>query len=357
MDQADLERLLMALRRDGFRVIGPTPREGAVRLGDLESTQELPWGVGDEQEPGRYRLTSRARGAFGHTVGQDSFKRFFLAPSELLWRAERRDSKLHFTNAEPVPEKLALFGVRACDLAAIEIQDQVLLGADPRYRARREGAFVVAVSCTVSSGSCFCASMGTGPRASRGFDLALVELDRCYVVEVKSERGLELCERLGLPLASAEELAVAEEAVTENARAQSRRMSTEDLHDVLLSNLDHAHWDEVAERCLACANCTSVCPTCFCTNVKDSIDVTGSVAERWRVIDSCFTHEFTHLHGGSVRSSTRSRYRQWLTHKLATWVDQFGRSGCVGCGRCITWCPAGIEITREASALRQGRLP
>ena len=177
MDQADLERLLMALRRDGFRVIGPTPREGAVRLGDLESTQELPWGVGDEQEPGRYRLTSRARGAFGHTVGQDSFKRFFLAPSELLWRAERRDSKLHFTNAEPVPEKLALFGVRACDLAAIEIQDQVLLGADPRYRARREGAFVVAVSCTVSSGSCFCASMGTGPRASRGFDLALVELD------------------------------------------------------------------------------------------------------------------------------------------------------------------------------------
>ena len=78
----------------------------------------------------------------------------------------------------------------------------------------------------------------------------------------------------------------------------------------------------------------------------------GARAERWRKWDSCFTLDFSYIHGGSVRTSAAARYRQWLSHKLATWIDQFGSSGCVGCGRCITWCPVGIDITEEVAAIR-----
>jgi formate hydrogenlyase subunit 6/NADH:ubiquinone oxidoreductase subunit I len=107
----------------------------------------------------------------------------------------------------------------------------------------------------------------------------------------------------------------------------------------------------VAQRCLACTNCTLVCPTCFCVAVEDTTDLAGDHVERHRRWDSCFTAGHSYVHGGSVHASTASRYRQWMTHKLSTWFDQFGSSGCVGCGRCIAWCPAAIDITEEAAAI------
>jgi sulfhydrogenase subunit beta (sulfur reductase) len=130
-----------------------------------------------------------------------------------------------------------------------------------------------------------------------------------------------------------------------------RYLETEGLASLLKSSPDHPRWDDVARRCLNCANCTLVCPTCFCTTVEDTTDLSGQHAERWRLWDSCFTLGFSYIHGGSVRSSAKSRYRQWLTHKLSNWHDQFDTPGCVGCGRCISWCPAGIDLTEEARAL------
>jgi ferredoxin len=131
----------------------------------------------------------------------------------------------------------------------------------------------------------------------------------------------------------------------------TRAVRTEGIRELLAATLDHPRWDDVASRCLTCTNCTLVCPTCFCSTVEDVTDLTGRTAERWRRWDSCFTLGHSYLHGGSVRSTARDRYRQWLTHKLGTWIDQFGHSGCVGCGRCITWCPVGIDITEEVAAL------
>ena len=136
-----------------------------------------------------------------------------------------------------------------------------------------------------------------------------------------------------------------------------REMNTDGIHDLLLANLEHPRWEEVAGRCLTCGNCTMVCPTCFCTSVEDTSDLAGVSAERSRRWDSCFTMDFSYIHGGSVRASPKSRYRQWMTHKLATWWDQFGSSGCVGCGRCITWCPVGIDITEEVRAIRAEPAP
>jgi ferredoxin len=248
--------------------------------------------------------------------------------------------------------------VRSCELHAIEIQDRVFVGGrhvDTDYAARRAGAFLVAVNCFEPGGTCFCASMGTGPKVDRGFDLALTELlegEHRFLVEAGSERGLDVLAELERRAPSDEDLAAAEASVESAADRMGRSMETFDLRGLLARNLEHPRWDDVASRCLTCGNCTLVCPTCFCSAVEDTTSLAGEETERWRVWDTCFSVDYSYIHGGSVRPSGRSRYRQWMTHKLGTWHDQFGSSGCVGCGRCITWCPVGIDITEEVAAIR-----
>jgi ferredoxin len=198
--------------------------------------------------------------------------------------------------------------------------------------------------------------MNTGPRAASGFDLALTELiddDRHrFVVDVGSERGAEVLADVPTRPADESDQRAADAAVQRAASEQVRQLDTTDIRDLLYGNLEHPRWDEVADRCLSCGNCTQVCPTCFCTTVEDVTDLAGREAEHVRQWDSCFTLEHSYIHGGSVRSTTGARYRQWMTHKLASWIDQFGTSGCVGCGRCITWCPVAIDITEETAAIR-----
>jgi sulfhydrogenase subunit beta (sulfur reductase) len=196
--------------------------------------------------------------------------------------------------------------------------------------------------------------MGTGPRADSGFDLALTEIldgGHRFVLEIGSEAGRALLSEVPHTPASPTDVEVALRRSEEAAARIERRVDTDGLPARLAATLEHPQWDDVAERCLTCANCTMVCPTCFCSTVEDTTDLTGDHAERWRRWDSCFTLEHSYVHGGPVRSSTRSRYRQWLTHKFGTWHDQFGVSGCTGCGRCIAWCPVGIDVTAELAAL------
>ncbi len=354
--------LLEALTRRDFDVIGPTLRDGAVIYDHIQSANDLPAGWTDEQRPGQYRLKKREDEAvFGYAVGPQSWKKYFH-PAELkIWSAERQDGTFRILNNENRPERpYALLGVRACELAAIAIQDRVLLQEkyrDPIYASRRAGAFIVAVQCTKASDSCFCVSMGAGPRVQDGFDLLLTELldggAHRFLVETGSARGGELLAELKATPAS-EQDARAAEAGVEKARKQARSIDREGIKELLYQNFDHPRWDQVASRCLTCANCTMVCPTCFCTTFDDVSDLTGNHAERWRHWDSCFTLNFSYIHGGSVRTSSKARYRQWMTHKLASWIDQFGSSGCVGCGRCVTWCPVGIDITEEVRAIRGG---
>jgi ferredoxin len=355
-----LQALLATLQQRGYRTLGPRLRDGAIGYGDITSVADLPRGWSEEQDAGRYRLVQRDDDAlFGYAVGPDTWKRFFHPPVETLWRSRHADGEVQVI-AEPEPtERLALIGVRACELNAIAIQDRVLLGGaypDARYRARRDAAFIVAVNCGKAGGSCFCVSMDAGPRATTGFDLALTELmgsgGHRFLIETGSAAGAEVLAELPHRAAAAEEIAAARALVEATAAAMGRSLEAGDLRELLLANLEHPRWDEVAGRCLSCANCTMVCPTCFCTGVADSSALDGTETARTQRWDSCFTADFSYLHGGSVRASTRSRYRQWLTHKLATWHDQFDSSGCVGCGRCITWCPVGIDLTEEVAAIR-----
>jgi len=354
-----LDGLIVGLRNDGFRVIGPRLRDQAIVYDDIETVADLPAGWTDEQDGGHYRVLRRNDAAlFGYNVGPHAWKRFLHPPLLRLWRAERSPEGFTVTQtAEPV-ERYAFLAVRSCELHAIAVQDRVLMNGpyvDPHYRARREGAFIVAVNCGQAGGTCFCASMDTGPKAREGFDLALTELlgeVHEFLVEVGSDRGAALLATVANRPAEQRQIAQAENAIARAQGNMGRHMRSDDVRELLQANLEHPRWDNVAQRCLTCGNCTMVCPTCFCTSVWDENDLSGNSAERKRRWDSCFTMDFSYIHGGSVRSSGRSRYRQWMTHKLANWVDQFGTSGCVGCGRCITWCPVGIDITEEVRAIR-----
>jgi sulfhydrogenase subunit beta (sulfur reductase) len=355
-----LQALFDTLKRRSYRVIGPILRDGAIIYDDIASVGDLPQGWTDEQDGGHYRLHRRNDDAlFGYAVGPHSWKKFLLPATQRLWSAERTEHGVAIA-PEPRPtERFAFIGVRACDLNAIAIQDRVLMGGarvDPRYQERRLGAFIVALNCGVAGGTCFCVSMHTGPKTTSGYDLALTELidehEHRFVVDVGSEEGSAVLAELPHRSATTEELAAADTVVAHTSANMGRMMHSDDVHELLLRNLNHPRWDEVATRCLTCGNCTLVCPTCFCTTVEESSSLDGSRTSRSQRWDSCFTMDFSYIHGGSVRSTGRSRYRQWMTHKLATWWDQFGTTGCVGCGRCITWCPVGIDITEEVAAIR-----
>jgi ferredoxin len=365
MEAAALEALFTSLDEAGYRVIGPTVRDGAIVLDELAVVGDLPFGWGVQLEPGGYRLRRRDdTAAFGHSAGPGSWKQFLHPPREKLWSARLAEGGFAIdqggsgSGRDPEPPRLAFFGVRPCDLRAIQIQDQVLGSGDgnSRYAARRAGVLIVAVNCTEPGETCFCTSMGTGPEAGPGYDLALTELvsgeRHAFLVDVGTEAGASVLAGVPLTPAGAAMIDRGRSAVAEASQRMGRSMPAAGLRELMAGSHDADRWDDVASRCLTCGNCTLACPTCFCTSVEDVTDLTGDHAERWQHWASCFDLDFSYLHGGPVRSSASSRYRQWLTHKLGTWHDQFGSSGCVGCGRCIVWCPVGIDITEEVAALQ-----
>ncbi len=354
--------LFRALVESGYEVVGPTVRDGAIVYDRLRSVEELPIGWTDRQEAGTYRLERRNdRALFGYNVGPFTWKKFLFPSRERLWTAVRKEGSFTVetepTNGPPV----AFFGLRACELAGLVVTDRVFAGgpvADPGYSGRRSRVFRIAVQCGQAGGTCFCVSMGTGPAVRGGADLVLTEIlspgPHRFLLEVGSEAGADVVDRLPGPsvAAGSEERARAEEIVEATANSMGRRMETHGIRELLRDNLEHPRWEIVAARCLSCTNCTMVCPTCFCSAQEEVPELDGEKVERWRRWDSCFNLAFTELHGASVRKSGLSRYRQWMTHKLGTWHDQFGTSGCVGCGRCITWCPVGIDLTEEVAAIR-----
>jgi ferredoxin len=357
----DLQGLFTELSRQGYTVIGPQVRNGAITFDSLTTVEELPRGWTDRQDGGTYGIARSDDDAlFSFTVGPHSWKRF-LFPARLRLFAARREGRGFAVEpgSDPPSPPYAFIGVRACELAALAIQDRIFMSgqyADAHYTTVRTSAFIVAVNCARAGGTCFCSSMGTGPRAREGFDLALTEIidgeRHVFLVEAGSARGKEVRAAMNAREATPAEIAAAGGVSRAAESSMGRVLDTRGLAGVLADNFDHQRWDDIAKRCLACANCTMVCPTCFCSTVEDVTDLLGDHAERWRRWDSCFTADFTRVAGGNIRMSTRTRYRQWMMHKLSHWVEQFGTYGCVGCGRCITWCPVGIDITVEAAAIR-----
>lgn len=348
-----LQMLVDLLLNEGYQVYGPQLQEGAILYLRLDDVGRLPQGVHDQQAPGRYRThTSESSRYFDWANGPESLKPLLFAPREVIWQSRRAaDGSIEFIPPEPVSRKTAVLGVRACDLAGMRLQDQHFLEgefADPWYAARREGLFLISVNCAKPADTCFCASTGDGPSVTHSFDLNLTELDDGFLVETGSGDGERLVDQLYLREVTDPQLAVQQQQYKEAVAAQKRALPIIPLKDLLQANHDHSRWDDIAERCLACGNCTQVCPSCFCHSEGDLASLDGQSSEHAREWDSCFTSGHGYLAGFQVRPDIKSRYRQWMTHKLDHWHEQYGRSGCTGCGRCTTWCPAEIDFVKEA---------
>ena len=358
-----LQDLIGSLREKGYQVIGPTVVDGVVMLREIDSVEDLPHGTKDEQDGGEYRLVDGDEAlSFEYVVGPDGPKRFLFPPSQPLVRLQVSDEGFDILAGAPQAPKLALLGVRPCELAALEVHDRVFghddpatfrCEAEPWYTQVREDTLLLAVNCTRPGGTCFCASWDTGPEARARFDLALTELRDGFVVEVGSERGRVLADELPTREPTGAELELASLKLDRARERMGRQLDASDVKELLDRNIEHPEWDEAAKRCLSCGNCTMVCPTCFCSTVTDATDLADGSITRTRDWESCFTHEFSHTTSGPTRNTIRGRYRHWLRHKLCTWWDQFGTSGCVGCGRCITWCPVGIDLTEEVARIRE----
>jgi ferredoxin len=360
LPKTGLADLIRELGAAGYTVIAPVLRDGVVCLAPVTNASALPHGLRDQQSGGRYQLVEgEGDSMFGYVVGPHSPKRYMFPPAQELFSLTVEGEKFAVQARTPEPSQLAFIGIRACELAAIAVQDKVFgvgphrsaEGADAFYQKTRAKAFFVAVDCTSPGGTCFCDSMGTGPQATSGFDLALTELRGGFVVRLGSQRGEELAARLPVRESSPAELELAEIKMNRARDHMGRKLDNKRAIEILDATTDHPQFDAVARRCLSCGNCTMVCPTCFCSTVTDTTSLADSSATRTRRWESCFAHQFTYTTPGPVRNSIRGRYRHWLRHKLCTWWEQFGTSGCVGCGRCITWCPVGIDLTEEVAAI------
>lgn len=351
--------LLQQLQQAGFRCIGPQVRDGTIVYDTLTESKQLPWGVREEQTPGKYRLKEHNKQeAFAWNNGPQAIKPQLFKPQESLWRVKRdAQGKLQFEAAVDAEQPVAVIGARACDIAGMQVQDKTFLESqyvDQHYQQRREKLFIVGVSCGYSGQNCFCVSTNTGPAVTSGFDIGLTEIKGGFLTVSGSERGKAILDELNLVKAETAQQQQAEQHVERAVEMQQKKMPLQNsrkLKKILFDNLDHPQWDDVAERCLSCGNCTSVCPTCFCHHETENPAVDSSGSEHVREWDSCFTAGHSYIHGQVIRADTKSRYKQWLTHKLGSWWDQFDTSGCIGCGRCITWCPVGIDLTAEVAAI------
>jgi ferredoxin len=360
LSQDGLQRLLQLLSDAGYSLYGPRVRGSAITHDAIDGISDLPRGMTEEQSAGRYQLVdTEGPELFAFASTAQGFKRVFHPPEQTLFSLRRSKEGPTLVPGDVGARPVALIGARGCDIAGLNTLDGVLANgtpADRAYRARRAEVFVVAVHCNKPGGTCFCTSMGTGPQAKQDYDLALSEITSeqtaLFIVQVGSKRGETFLSQIETSEASERQLTIAKQNAQAAEGKIRKQVNTHGLQQLLQGNPEHPRWDDVAERCLACGNCTMVCPTCFCTTTAEANDWQGET-EHTRSWDSCFTGDFSYLHGGSVRVSTRSRYRQWLTHKFSTWFDQFGSSGCVGCGRCISWCPTGIDITQELAAIRE----
>jgi ferredoxin len=361
IDIHEFDNLISKLKEKGYITVGPTIQNGAIIYSEINSSSDLPIGFTDTQKPGFYRLEKTDNNAFfNYVVGPQSWKKFLYPSIQKLFTAYYKNNKLEIEKPEPPATKYAFIGVRSCEINSIEIQDRVFFGGEYQnssYKTLRKNSLIVAVNCSKAEENCFCTSMGTGPEVKSGYDILLTEIinekEHYFLIETGSERGEEIVNDLNTREASESELSKKNQVIQKTISQIQKHLDTENLKDILLKNLESPLWDEVAKRCLACGNCTMVCPTCFCMTIEDYTDLMKTKAERIQKWDSCFTLEYSYIHGGSIRVSIGSRYRQWLTHKLASWHEQFGTSGCVGCGRCITWCPVGIDITEEATKIKK----
>jgi len=357
MGLGGLEGLLRNLRSEGYTVLGPKLEDGVVRLSEVQSTDELARGIVDSQSPGQYRARAAGDEIFSAVNGPLSVKNY-LHPGEVAVAEIGRSGGKYGTEILLPGKRYAFLGVRPCDLAAVKVLDRSLLVEgfeEPTYADLRKASLIIVVNCGRAGANCFCASMGTGPWAAGDYDIALTELPDRFIVDLDG-RFLPLFDGVGLAPAADKDLRDERDLRERVTAGMRKRIESPDPAVGMYEGIDSPVWSEVAERCLACGNCTMVCPTCFCNTTKDITNLADGTVTKVRSWESCLSVDFTQNAGWNPRRERKARYRQFVMHKFAYWTDQSGLYGCVGCGRCITWCPVGIDIAETVnSVLRKGQ--
>lgn len=361
IESSEINNLISTLKDFGYKTIAPKVYENTIIYDEINSIKELPLGYTDSQDKGNYSLIKTDSNTFfNYNVGAYSWKKFLFPPIDIIFKAKKEGNSFKIIEEDKKYESLAFIGVRACELKALNIQDKIFIEGEYinlNYKNRREKIFIVAVNCSKAGNTCFCLSTESGPEVESDYDLSLTEVinktEHFFIIKAGTKKGLDILENLKIHKASSEQIKKSIAVIDKTKGEMNKLFDLKNIKENLDKNLENEHWNEISKKCLSCANCTMVCPTCFCFSVEDITDLKGENAERVKKWSSCFTLEHSYIHGGSIRKSTSSKYRQWLTHKFSTWFDQFDTSGCVGCGRCITWCPVGIDITEEIKLLTQ----
>ena len=351
----NLKLLFDSLSNLGYQTIGPKVQENTIKYLPINSAEQLPWGISDEQDAGTYNLINdNPKRAFNFNTGAYALKNYVFPAEETLWQVKRdNDGKgsLEFISQDS-QQKLAILGVRSCDINALDLLDRHFLSnkkhkqVDPWYQNRRQNLLLIAVNCNKSSNSCFCSSAGTGPEVKSGFDLLIDEIDEGFLLSSGSASGEQILAQITATSVSEQQRKTAEQRLQSAKQQQSRTIPSNNLATKIANNLTSDIWQQVAEKCLACGNCTLVCPSCFCHKHEDTPELDLSASSHIRLWESCFSDNHSMMHGHSQRATIANRYRQWLSHKFSSWHQQYDSSGCTGCGRCITWCPVGIDISQ-----------
>jgi len=285
-------------------------------------------------------------------------KRFFFPEKEILFTYEIEEGgevRVYDRYSEVKGLRRVLVGVRPCDIRGLEVLDKVFIGEfhDPYYAARRQGTLIVGLTCNEPTEYCFCAYTGSGPMIDSGYDLLMTDLGESYLVEVGSEKGEKIV-KLNLDLfkeATADDLRERTRILRE-VEGKIREQGLPDLtkmYEPLVKLFNADLWREYGRRCVACGKCNFTCPTCRCFNVYDDPNLDLRSGKRVRVWDSCHFLSFTRVASGEVfRKERHSRVKQRIYHKYCYSIDEIGMISCVGCGRCIEVCSAGIDIREVA---------
>jgi ferredoxin len=290
-------------------------------------------------------------------------KKFLHPPKETLLEFKNENGK--FTSKEIIEDnKILLLGVHPCDVNAILKLDKFFSGdfKDPYYINRRKNTVIVALNCIEPSEYCFCISMNTGPHLKEGFDLLLTDIGTKYILRIGSKTGENIIKGLNLKNATKHDFDEMEKRFNLMEKKFKKSINTTWLSRIARENTDHEVWEKLGERggvagsfpCLSCGSCTFVCPTCYCYDVYDKVDINLKSGTRNRELDSCQLLEYASVAlDGNFRRDRKDRIRHWMMCKFGAAAGK-EYSSCVGCGRCIRVCPSKIDITEVAKAIRGG---
>ncbi len=340
INEAEMRRWLQTLVDGDMTVVAPVEEDGIVLFRPMTSAE--------------------------HTVVEPSGKtrwspKEFLFPrSEALYRYRFEGDHVQLEGPPSVEQPQVLFGVRSCDSSGLARLDEIFLSGtkDPLYAARRESTIVVSTACAAAEEECFCTAVGGSPVGEEGSDLQLVPLDDGWMVRAVTQEGENLIGDAtgGWKAATARDLKQTEKIEKHVAKQIKRNPVDPQLSKVLEEGFEHPAWDRLAEHCLGCSICAYVCPSCSCFDMNH--EANAWCGEQCRSWDACTFALFTHhASGHNPRSTTQERYRQRVLHKFAFREDDDEPFRCVGCGRCVALCPAGLDIidtvTEAVTAIRE----